>query len=370
MQFDGTVPLQYATVNGSSGPRLYLDKSYSDHCSSGAPASCPKVAYLLPGDAVAVGKMCSTRDYVQYIGEKHMSEGWVDSAALSPIAPPPPATPPVTKIGNQILRPPDGRQYHFELTQGKGTPVCEAYQQRLNQTEFYAPPYCGRPESTLVPGFAALQRRYLTTDEYKALYFDAQDVLNNNPLHYEYKRQQNADGSITLVPPRERRYSGFTPGTWTYDPPADIENSDNADYVIMWTPDDRYYSDCGTAGNPNGGVVRGSDAGVVMSAKDKSINRDASYAVFGRSNLESLANYRNSYMEFSTEFGVFRYRGFNYFDAMFNPASYREHRDFVGKDGQKTHDPNLSDTLVVFLYTHHERKDVCEYQVFGLRSRP
>lgn len=106
---------------------------------------------------------------------------WAASQALALNPPPPQPKPPITKIGNQVLPPAAPRRYHFDLTKGKGKPVCEAYLQRLNQTEFFSPPYCGRPESTLVPGFALLHRRLLSIAEYRALFFDASAVLSGEP---------------------------------------------------------------------------------------------------------------------------------------------------------------------------------------------
>ena len=50
------------------------------------------------------------------------------------------------------------RYYTFDLTKGNGIPVCEAYLQRLNNTDFQNMPYCGRPEDDSVPGFTRLNR--------------------------------------------------------------------------------------------------------------------------------------------------------------------------------------------------------------------
>lgn len=352
VKFDGIVPLQYAKVKVGSGPRLYLDPGYSDHCSMGMPASCGGTPYLVAGDAVAVGKMCMARDYVQYIGKTRISEGWVDSTALSPIAPPPPPKPPVVKIGKEVLPPSAPRHYRFTLTKGTGVPVCEAYQQRLNQTEFYKPPYCGRPESTIVPGFDELHRRYLTGAQFGTLYYPAMAVLEHGPLQDFEKRQTNPDGSVTFIP-KIWDYSNFTPGAWTYDPPVDITNSGQDSNVIMWTMSDRYNWRCGNATNPDGSFERVGASGLVMSADEKNINRDATYAVFGGSDLPIYL--RGIFPEVADEFGIFRYRNLNYFDAMFTPALF---------------DKRKRNTLAVFLYAHHQRQEICEYHVSGIGDHP
>lgn len=360
--FDGTINLHYATVRAAPGPRLYLHMRYPEHCLPEKQASCPASAYLVPGNAVAVGGVCGRWGYVQYIGEKRISEGWVESDALSPIPPPRPPKPPVIKIGKEVLPPPSAQRYHFELTRGEGKPVCEAYLQRLNQTEFFSPPYCGRPESTLVPGFAALHRRYLGPSEYKMMYFQALAVLSDQPVYQYYKSLKNPNGSVTLVPSHDRNFPGFTSGAWTYDPPLDIENSRQGDNVIMWTTESRYYSFCGTPDSRNGSLTPGSSAGLVAFPGGRTIDSPATYSVFGISGLSSYLP--RIFPEFSHEFGVFRYRSQNYFDGFLTGSRH------LSAGGGLKLDPRLRDTLAVFLYTHKHRREVCEYYVSGLGSRP
>lgn len=363
--FSGIVRLHYATVETAEGARVYLHRSFPSSCPSGK-QGCIASAYLIPGDAVAVGKECGRWDYVQYIGEKRISEGWVESDALSLVSPPRAPEAPIVAPGGGGAPPVMPSRYSFQLTVGNGRPVCEAYLQRLNQTEFYSPPYCGRPESTLVPGFASLHRRYLTTGEFKQIFFDAAAVLSYEPLHYDYKPRENADGSVTFVPPYNPIYPGFTPGAWTYDPPMDIENSGRRANVILWTNEDRNNPHCGTPNNPDGSNMRGSLAALVVSAGGSVIDRPATYAVFGMSDLTwySQRTVRHIYPEFSREFNVFRYRNLNYFDAFLTGS-----RSFKGSPDHRTFDPKLRNTLAVFLYAQGERREICEYYVPGLRNR-
>lgn len=347
--FDGTEDLHYASVKLDVGPRVYLHAQYPSHCTSGDQSACSTRAYLVPTNVVAIGKQCGRWDYVQYIGEKRITQGWVYAYTLTPIPPPPP--PP--KPGKDVLQPSAPDQYHFELTRGTGKPVCEAYLQRLNQTEFYSPPYCERPESTLVPGFALLHRRYLTVARFKSLFRDARAVLTYDPL--------------AAAPTYDPTYPGFVPGAWTYDPPVDIENSGRADNLILWTTQDRYNFQCGTPNNPDGSNTRGSLAGLVVSAGGGVIDRNATYAVFGMSDLAwfSQRDVRHFYPEFSQELGVFRYRNINYFDAFLTGS-----REFVGSPGHRPFDPRLQSTLAVFLYAQSRRREICEYYVSGLRNDP
>lgn len=365
VSFDGIVRLSYATVKAPSGPRLYLHAQYPNECSSGKEASCRADVYLIPGNTVAIGKGCGHWDYVQYIGERRISEGWVESRALSPVSPPRAIKAPTIPPGGSGAPPVTPSLYTFQLTVGKGKPVCEAYLQRLNQTEFYSPPYCGRPESTLVPGFALLHRRYLTNAEFQRIFFDAGAVLSYDPIHYDYKPQRKANGAVVLVPPYNPIYPGFTPGAWIYDPPVDIENSGRRGNVIMWTTEDRYSPQCSMPGNPDGSNVRGSIAGLVVLA-DRRVDRPATYDVFGMSDLAwySQRTVRDIYPEFSREFGVFRYRNLTYFDAFLTGS-----RNFEGSPDHRTFDPKLKKTLAVFLYAQGERREICEYYVPGLEDR-
>ena len=59
--------------------------------------------------------------------------------------------------------------YRFDLVQGQGVAVCEAYLARLNMTDYQDPPYCNRPEHAAIPGFARLQRMPLTAEAVQAL---------------------------------------------------------------------------------------------------------------------------------------------------------------------------------------------------------
>jgi hypothetical protein len=107
-------------------------------------------AYLITGNIVAVGKVCGTWAYTQFIGRKVVSTGWVDPARL------------------QFLRKTSAIVVadRFSLTKGQGHPVCEAYLQRLNSSPYFPyPPYCDRPEDDEIPGFALLHRVPLTPQQ-------------------------------------------------------------------------------------------------------------------------------------------------------------------------------------------------------------
>lgn len=268
---------------------------------------------------------------VQYIGDKRISEGWAESKALTPIPAPAPL------IKNVYTGMP--KRYPFKLTQGIGTPVCEADLQRLNQMEFHDPPYCGRPESTVVPGFTLLHRRYLNLAEYVRLW---SDVTGESQA-------------------RAPVYRGFTPGAWTYVPPVNIENSVSGDNLVMWTDRDRYSNQCGGADTRSGAPIRGSSLGLVVST-DGRLNRPETYKVFGERNAPHYGNPAAAQLAY--EFDVFRYRRLNYFDTFLDQGY-----DFAGGP-QYAWSKTISDTLAVFLVDRGTRHEMCEYHVSNLRTSP
>lgn len=128
------------------------------------------------------------------------------------------------------------------MPQGAGTPVCDAYLQRLNETEFDSPPFCDRPENDRVPGFSLLNRVPLSPSETARLYprilsfLGAESSLPPHPLDsYETSLANSGGGG-----------SGIS--AWRYDPPINIENDGKARKVVVWTglPVEPANRPCGT----------------------------------------------------------------------------------------------------------------------------
>jgi hypothetical protein len=93
--FDGVTPVTYATVVAQLGERAYLHRDYPRDCDDRNDAKCQSKAYLVNGDTVAVGKTCGSWTYVQFVGPKTASVGWVASGELAPL-PAAPTKPPTT----------------------------------------------------------------------------------------------------------------------------------------------------------------------------------------------------------------------------------------------------------------------------------
>ena len=154
-----------------------------------------------------------------------------------------PATPTMTESSTQ------GRRYHFNLTKGHGLPVCEAYLQRLNQTQFSYPPYCGRPESNVVPGFEYLDRRWMDKQDYDGLRIEVDSFLTNESPSTYYVHHRQADGSDVFGPPDSWRFP-IAPAAWLYSDPVDIENNGKPDDVAIWTFEERDQIECGSPRGP------------------------------------------------------------------------------------------------------------------------
>lgn len=356
--FDGVVLLRYATVTPKSGPRDYLHREYPSHCGSQPGTSCRAKAYIVPADAVAIGKTCGAWSYVQLIGERHITTGWVFSSTLKQIPSPPLQPAPVQRAGAEVIQL-TPRRYQFKLTRGRGRPVCEAYLQRLNQTEFYRPPYCGRPESDVVPGFGLLHREWMPLKQFKQIYLEALAVLGNQPLTWNYVRHKNPDGSVTLQPPKiyPPFPRNFQPGAWRYKPWVDIENSGVPDNAAMFTDDSRDWSLCGQPFGPKAIPERNGPAGLILSGDGKHVDRQKTYAIFGMQNLSRYGAGVSA--EFGKDFGIFEYRGTTYYDTFFDASG----GDYAGRRAQQN---DLTSLLGVLQFHHGCRQEVCEYYVKDL----
>ena len=164
-EFDGITPLHYATVDsGLDNLPLYLQNPTS--CL--VVKKCTVIGHLEARSSVAIAETNDVWSHVQFIGKTSILEGWAETAHLRPLE---------TKLPDD--EGPPGQQdrkvygekwqIRVALVKGKGVPVCEAYLQRLNQSWFYEPPYCGRPENDQIPGFGRLHTTALSPTEVNKL---------------------------------------------------------------------------------------------------------------------------------------------------------------------------------------------------------
>ena len=353
LAFDGVAPLSYATINADAGSKVYLHAQYPADCNVEASSDgCKGTAYLLSGDAVAVGKTCGAWAYVQYIGDRRISTGWLPANRIAVTSVATPAAPAEEKGSG------DQRRYHFAMTKGHGTPVCEAYLQRLNQTQFNDPPYCGRPESTVVPGFAHLKRRWMDRSDYIRLFTYVDSFLQNRPIEDFFVHRKMSDGSDVFGPPGDEIFPGFVPAVSVYDPRVDIENDGTTAEVAIWNEDDRNHPRCLQYVGNQATAARSLQPAVVLKADGTGIDVAGTQAIFGYGDGALASQPKsNRFRPLGTEVGVLRFRGVTYFDT-FLSSSGQGHSLAERQSAAK-----LRDTLGVFLRRDHRTQQMCEYYV-------
>ena len=351
--FDGIAPLDYAAVTADVGSKVYLHTQYPTDCNAEAPGDgCKGTAYLLSGDAVAVGKTCGAWAYVQYIGEQRISVGWLPENRITA------ATAGKTLASSAAPESGDQRRYHFALTKGHGTPVCEAYLQRLNQTQFDYPPYCGRPESTLVPGFLRLQRRWMDRSDYIRLSIYVDSFLQNRRIEDFYVHRKMPDGRDVFGPPGDDIFPGFVPSVWLYDPRVDIENDGTTAEVAIWNDDDRNHPDCLRYVGHQATAARSQQPAVILKADDTGIDIASTKAIFGSGDgVVPSPTESAEFRPLGAEVGVLRFRGVTYFDTFLSS------RGLGRSHAERQSAAKLRDTLGVFLRKDHRTRQMCEYYV-------
>ena len=355
--FDGISDLQYATVNGVAGDRIPLNFRYPSSSRSIAGRRDRNMAYVVPGDAVAVGGTCNEWSYVQNIGERTVTRGWIESARLTPLALSLPFDEGVPG-GQNPTQYPAKWQIRVALREGRGVPVCEAYLQRLNQTFFYEPPFCGRPGNDQIPGFQRLHAIPLTASEVNRLAVE----ITNLQLHPTGHLQQKADAvaladaatgmskiyldTRKIVPAVPR---GANVAVWRYDPQVDIDNDGSPDNLIMFSG--FTWEKCGesTPQFPNGASAVPKP--LVLSVNNSGIDVKRTEALFAAPwQVDGIdmgtAGRLPGYYPIGYSISLFEYRSTYYFDA------------FMGEVGDSTDSRDLH----VFRRTKDRLEQVCRLE--------
>lgn len=362
VRFDGVKPLTYAVVNGKSGEELSIHPVHPSKCSLPNEKACDGTAYILPGDAVAIGAQCSGWDYVQYIGAKRITEGWVKSQRLDERQP---------KVARDQRRPKGGLTpesnkdvdksiYHFELQKGNDTPVCEAMLQRLNQTHYEAPPYCNIPEDDTVPGFAWLQRKVPSEREQRRLFNHAEVFESTGGKIQDYPHEDEQ---------WNRRYVGwespFSEVVWLYESPLDIENDGHPRRVLVWQDLAIGGGGCGTKIYPGRDIYwRVSQHTFVLADNSDRIDEDATRAITYRPR-ERPKVVGDVYTPIGLTTSIYKYRGVYYFGGFYDAYSGPD-GDFNGERKQVTNRDTtfasgLGNTFDLFLRMDGKTRLMCDY---------
>ncbi|HYM42363.1 MAG TPA: surface-adhesin E family protein [Steroidobacteraceae bacterium] len=252
--------------------------------------------------------------------------------------------------------------FRFRLTRGKGTEVCDAYLKRLRATHFERPPYCGRPENNVVPGFAQLQRDPLSSTQVLALenrVFGLMSRADQYWMEHEEERWKAANSTFRPAQPTLARVdaslnAGFLK-VWRYEPPIDVENNGGKDNLIVWFGEDVGPSgSCGTVPSNIPEPLRMNQLPFFLTAAGDAIDVDRTMKVFGVGIGDQSAKAAGQISKppemIGSQFSFFEYNGVYYFDTFPNAASIPEK-------------PGLADTLAVFLHKDGQTHKVCEYSV-------
>jgi len=229
----------------------------------------------------------------------------------------------------------------FNITQGQGTEVCDAYLQRLNATEFLDnDPTKGRLNEPLLKGFADLKPVPFTAEEIQRLYYKIrsfeqyqdQDLLEKyNALH---KDEAGIKQQAQRLPEEIKR---------TID-----ENQK--------TPFVRYQAmlDMDNDGIPSNTVIIKNNNGVyIVDPQLQRLDEDRMKAIFADREILDWPTI-TQFPPLAYPLHVFSYNGKYYFDglldvilsARFPPQAYRYVPVMLG----------------VFIHEQYQTRQVCQYQ--------
>jgi hypothetical protein len=224
----------------------------------------------------------------------------------------------------------------FELEKGAGLPVCEAYLQRLNETRFEAPPFCGRPENSRIPGFSLLHRVPLAPAETARLYPRILSFLlverstQPHPLDSYATNDANSGGSGPVI------------FAWHYATPVDIDNDGAQRDVVVWTgpPVDFSNRPCGSMPEDPRLTqpLRRTQLAFVLENGSFNLDDGRTLATFGH---PTPGTPQTQFRPLGHSFDIFRYRSETYFDTFL--------------------DAPLQDHLAVFVHRNGVTHQVCRY---------
>ena len=277
-----------------------------------------------------------------------------------------------------------GERYHFRLTKGSGTAVCEAYLKRLNITEFEKPPYCDRPENDSIPGFTRLNRVSMSPSDVRDLYpivWRFLSLANRKGIDWasmDYQRELARSGQFKMTPETlEALNIDWSHGwgkVWRYDPPVDIDNDGVLDNIEIWEgsalPTGVGGRKCGDDGYPithYGTLIRQPQIAFVIAGDNEWLDVPKTIAVFRHPEvgypirLNSKWILSEDFRPIGRSIGIFEFEGVYYFDTFFDGWG-----DFDGKRRTvytRHKDENIVNTLAVFLHKDGKTRQVCEYQM-------
>jgi len=243
----------------------------------------------------------------------------------------------------------------FSLTKGAGTPVCDAYLQRLNSTMYDYPPFCDRLENDQVPGFLALNRVRMTPEKILVIYTQVKGFLSSTDPEQWHKLTETRK-KLGLSPwggTKDQQLQGIISSINTnqlkvfrYDPPIDIDNDGIQDEVVLWKE-----QRCGTYEGVSPYRQRAPTFAIVLNKNRDQVDTVTTKELFGH----PMGGYGGSkqFRPIGDYLGIFNYKGQYYFDTFYTPWG-----DLANN---RREDPNIADTLAVFKHSQGKLQLMCEY---------
>ncbi len=274
------------------------------------------------------------------------------------------------------------QQYYFQLTKGAGTPVCDAYLERLNTTKYEKPPYCDRPENDAVQGFAKLSRAPLSSKDVHDLspiIFTFMGMANRKEMNWtDIKTQErlmqarHINLSKSGIDGLQRDMDAGWAKIWGYDPSVDVDNDDLPDNVEIWhgTPV-RGVGGTVCGGQmlrfPNDLPLRQPQIAFVVTESGNRLDVSKTEKIFAHPNggyrvysgHEKKWIVSSDFRPVGRSIGIFKYRDLYYFDTFFN--TWGDFEDKRRLEGTQNKNKDIVNTLAVFLHKSGKTQQVCEY---------
>jgi uncharacterized protein len=242
------------------------------------------------------------------------------------------------------------QEYYFILTKGSGLPVCDAYLKRLNSTHFESAPFCDRPESDTVEGFPILKRKPMFPADVPDLHPSIRSFMSNGNFEPESESES-----------LKKAFDEGESKVWSYSSPIDINNDGRLDNVQIWHGSVLLRAinsrQCGQwlYEFPGNEMLRKPQMAFVIADTNDRLDEFKTVNIFVRqSNFQNgKTNLSTNFQPIGTSVGIFKYNETYYFDTFFDTSGDAE--------AKRVNEPDISNTLGVFLNKGGQTKQVCEY---------
>jgi hypothetical protein len=232
----------------------------------------------------------------------------------------------------------------FTLARGQNAKVCKAYMARLNQTRFRDAPFCDRPETSSVPGFATLKRVALAPGAAFQIFPSIASLLKPavEVSGWTLDAAKNELGKSILA--------------WEYEPNVDIENNGSTRTLMIWRGDRETYGIQNSDFACGNWDRRTPQLAFVLDASQTRVDASTTKRIFWRTPpaMYGKSNENSAELPIGRHMGVFEFEGRYYFDTFYDSGGWGDYRN------QRRNDPSLKNVLAVFIHRDGKTEEVCE----------